>query len=109
MKTTILFIVLASTLLHHPIPPKAIVFSHSNYKNQNGVACVWYNKKLYSMKWFGIDTINKKKRWEIIEVDECEIGDPNSGFKNVINNPVKATDEIQIQLSKIGKVLRHPE
>lgn len=110
MKTTILFIFLAA-LFQQEIPPKALVFSHSNYKNQNGIACVLYNEKFYSMKWFGIDNDHKVKRWVITEVNECGFGGPNSAFQEETNQPEKAPAEIltQLELLQFKNPPIHPE
>jgi len=108
MKITILFLLASFNMLAQEIPPVATVFSQSDLKNQNGIACVLYNKKFYSMKWFGIDSVNKAKKWVITEVIACTFGGPNSAFQNVIDEPVEATAEIQMQLLNIRN-LRHPK
>ena len=111
MKTSILFILLASILFNKQISTKAIVLSHSDYKKSSGIACVLYDEKFYNMKWFGIDKDHKKKRWVITEVDKCGFGGPNSDFKDVINKPEKAPAEIltQLQLLKSETPPKHPK
>ena len=111
MKKTILFLLVSFTMLSQEIPPKTLVFSHSNYKNINGMACVLYNKKFYNMKWFGIDNDHKKKRWAITEVNECNFGGPIYGFLDEISDPEEAPAEIltQLELLKFKNPPIHPE
>jgi hypothetical protein len=111
MKTTILFLLVSLTMLSQEIPPKTLVFSHSNYGNINGMACVLYNKKFFNMKWFGIDNVNKEKRWEITEVNECNFGIPIYGFQDEINEPEEAPAEIlmQLKLLKFKNPPKHPQ
>ena len=111
MKTSILFILLASTLFNEQFSPKAIVLSHSDYKKSTGMACVLYDNNFYNMKWFGIDKDHKRKRWIIKEVDECSFGSRNSDFKDVINKPEKAPAEIlaQLKLLKSKTPPKHPK
>lgn len=108
MKTTILFILLSFPFLQKHIPPKILIYSHSNYNDQNGIACVVYNQKLYCMEWFG-NPVSKEKQWKINEVDECTFGGPNSTFQEDFKDSEDAINEIQKQLLKIRKLPVPPE
>lgn len=111
MKTTILFTFLAFSFLQKQIPPRVKVLSHSNYKNHNGIACVLYNEKIYTMKWFGVEnSISNEKIWLIDQQDKCFFGGPTSDFQEDFKDSRKAKKEILVQLLKPKKIpLKHPE
>lgn len=110
MKTIILFILLAFPILQEQIPPTLKIISHSNYSDQNGIACVLYNKKFYCMKWFGNDNlVLKEKRWVIKQVNECGFGGPNSIFQVDFNDSEEAKNEILTQLLRNRKFPAPPK
>jgi hypothetical protein len=65
MKTSILFIILAFIIVAKTNWSKVLIISHSNYNNNNGIACVAYGD-VY-IPWNGLVLkilFLKKKRWK---------------------------------------------